>query len=1582
MVNITKSTDVKAQEKYLTTHQGKRCLVPVKKNLAGSYVVVKFAGNSEFSFVELKDIYFYENGSRYTLEEYLSPSLDKKTIEQHLTNVSNGDLFYNDKTKVESIFLSENNSFHRFDLNFDHPFWQEEFDEKNNAMVARVCSNYSADGNDYHIGDTFELEKIATSYSVQTPFTTQILVGTSDSKTKTVHMIKVQNFELAEAGDRARLTLKDDSKQIFAKLENISVDGKPVDDLSTCVGKSVTVKLDDGSEVETEPLTLLEASAIWQAKMVYQGVVDNQHAMEENSFVFTKDGRYLKESETVKPIRYNFTTDENKCTAFLARIETASGIVEVVVSKYYIEKATKSNGEVKIQGYTISKDKLFMLAETGSPYPDVVQTTSGNSPVEQCTVLKKFNEATTRYQEDAENREELMKTASDGFVESYKRGEYKIDHIWEEGKEQPTQLDQRRKRYLLSDSYTREDYAETTREYQTASTEDVTVKIVNGKAVMVKGGPKYSAGKGCASDYKTLGSIVGNSLAGLCSLPGILVCVACPPLVAVAGAAAVLSVPAIPIKNLIQKAISNRVATKGLTSKVELERNETEKEIYAELEHLKSETVSAIAKHEATTDALLARYDNIYNRILEMSETEYGTRFVMENGVGKVNSDNAEQAQKFIKDFNKQLSTQKSLEGRKTKLESKLKKLDAKLESLRNKGKDTATVEEDRNQCAVELYSVDSELTETKSNIDAMQNGTYGQTSTKEVSPKKAKLEANAENTKSLMLTKIIWSNDKQAIIDKYLDYQESLGIDVSALDMAEVESKLSDCIENLDYELTTNIANNEIHSGLFTYSANRRKFYVSFDTNKITENFSYGEYVDQLSVGSRPDLETISEMMPFLKKILEENKTARQFGTGVDEIEDETIEDTEKTLDEIFEEIKQYLAEIERLKSELKEAKDENNNDKEEYVEELRRYLSEIERLEKELQEAKDEIRDDKVKDPEEIKQILSEIERFRIELEETKKEIAKLTARLSKVQDEEKNYEEIGQYLAEIERLRSELQEAKNGIGDDKGKDPEEIKLYLAMIERLEKELKEAKDEIRDDKEKGAEDIKRYLSEIERLKKELQEAKNEIRDGKAKDPGEIKQYLSRIEQLKSELQQAKDEIAKLTERLRKVQDDEKKSTPEEHDGDGIDEDKEKDLEELRQHLAMMASLKKELQETKDEITKSTSSKVQDDEKESTPEEHDGDANGDGEEKNDEAQQQSLAEIERLRTELDETKREIAKLTKRLEQTQSEDKESSSEEESKPVAEKNEIDLATAKIFLQIIVEMGKDKQVSHESEIQTLLSRLERLEKAVYGKEIPASVETDLQKSISQLGQSMLKLQQSLVDHQKQHTEQDKKEAKKEQATTKEKTASTSSKKSADELETFVKDNKKLSLKEENISVLCQVVDEIEKLEQEYKSATDLNEKNKLAKKLKTLTKYAKDNLTVFEQAIDQPEYATHSSKIVDKTQRFDKFLHSQLYSDMNTKLSVKSLEKLLKMIDQVSSLDAMYYGPDEDIPYDIQDQIKALDDQIVVQFKMLQTAMKSDNEKYQKYATKITEAERKYKDHLMELSRQNKQKISITI
>ena len=469
------------------------------------------------------------------------------------------------------------------------------------------------------------------------------------------------------------------------KIENFK------ENRNNLIGQSIFVKLANGSIFRTEPLTYEQVYKTYSKHETMKITEDESAILEDGTYLKLKDGRYVKENETVRPICYEFVS-EDAFDAYMVKLDspTADGKASVIVDKSTFAK----KAEVVVDGTTLKLENAFKIKETSKAMKDadVIRTTSGYNKIEQCVLLSepKYNAAgeveTTPLSD--EEKEKVIKSAKSQFESSYKEGDYELDRVVDD-KGNLVELDKQKQRYRYTNVTKMKDYGN--KDYALLRSGNIKYDASKGKLV---GGPKFETAKYIKSTCKRIGTITTDAFSAMFSKGGILAAFLLAqilvsgllPQILVAGAVALAGAAVLtPIIFGIIGAIKNRYQKFKLNTNKH--RKKLKKEIIDDLEDVLKDTKTA-DKANLTERNLLNKFETIDNKIMSLCATKRISSFRMVNGVGHVNRTNAALYTDFRKDMTAREKELKRLRNAVRKDPSLQATLDAKQSQYEQKIRD------------------------------------------------------------------------------------------------------------------------------------------------------------------------------------------------------------------------------------------------------------------------------------------------------------------------------------------------------------------------------------------------------------------------------------------------------------------------------------------------------------------------------------------------------------------------------------------------------------------------------------------------------------------------------------------------------------------------------------------------------------------------------------------------------------------------------------------------------------------------------------------------------------------------------
>lgn len=635
----------------------------------------------EWTFIRQNDVYYFDGAEKKT---YLDAVKEGKDI--------SGIKFFTAEDKEISSLYTE------YEYKFGKIIKKEVLDLKK-----RTRSIVSID--DAGKETTEKSEEVNPTYSELGFEKVEVDDETKPGKKKTVSKIKSKNYSASAVSDTNKndpkwyvaVTVKNafNSHTMMAKLSDVvDEDGKEIKDFTKMIGKKVKIKVGDLIVATSEPLTFEQANLRYETLKTYQEVATKPN---ENTCLRLTDGSYVNELDSVQPKAFKVADPaETNFDKYLVQQTREDGKkIYVVVDKDYFEKHSSARG---LDPSTCKK--LVACAYTDANC-DVIQTTSEDDEIELCSIVRKIPGI------DLEVQDKL--DAYKGFKTAYAEGKYYVNSIYIDGVEHT--IENGRRRYEYTDVSYHEDYAENLHQYRSMSTKDT--KIVNGK---MKGGAKYDVEKGMINAYKTWGKAL---LAGITVVPmaGLFGLVAAP-IVTAYGVAVLAAGPAIPlvtagiglVKNGHLDRLLNRVTK--FKDKTEYNRKHQVSDITKRI------SVLFEIQNDLNPKQFEDEYSRIMNDILMLSATTSNNVFVVEDGVAKVNSNNANIANEYIKKFNANKKKLDACSKKLNKLKAKGKAVPVKLQEQY----DELVGEKEKlmNTKVGNSYAVNSNMEQLKTNVAAL----------------------------------------------------------------------------------------------------------------------------------------------------------------------------------------------------------------------------------------------------------------------------------------------------------------------------------------------------------------------------------------------------------------------------------------------------------------------------------------------------------------------------------------------------------------------------------------------------------------------------------------------------------------------------------------------------------------------------------------------------------------------------------------------------------------------------------------------------------------------------------------------
>ncbi len=633
------------------------------------YVYLKIAGKSEMEFVPLKEIGFYEGMNFKTLKSSTQLQSLKEDTVLYLTPK------YNNAT-VEKIYTGATYVFTEIKKDADGKPLVSTIDPTKEGLIDLEGEGDNISFVSRKLGDFISAEYTrpeeidalpsgATRAQRRAQKEQIARVSEVDSRRYVVNTENVGDYIMVNPADTG-----EDRMVPISAIRKLDSMGKPTDesvnfeDLQDLIGKSVYVDVDGG--FKTKELTAQNVLISYDLPQTLQPSTATTDRKSENAYLQLSDGSMEKEHEVVKPKAYRYARkSETNFDVFVVTTQLPTGEKkDVLVDKDAFNTSSVVN--LKFGGSTIEVKRADALpaVRCALKEADVIQTTSDNAMVEDCKVI---GEKGKKAAEDARNA--AIAEVMDAFLESYKEGKYATDNLVEVRGKLTELADQRGSdycRFVVKDFLSRPDYGSRLTEY--AHLKNVPLKWDGDKLI---GGPKYDIKGALAKDYSNFGVLAFNALAFSVGYGGIFAAMISPWILGGAAIALAASAVAIPIFRLIRKAIIEHKKYK-YKDKVTVQRKQTKKEIFKELETLLGDTKdlkldgASTEEKERYKRMFLTRFKSIEDMALTLGATAPTTEFKVRKGEAtEINEDNAYLFSEYKTDMQSRAKVVKKLRKKK-----------------------------------------------------------------------------------------------------------------------------------------------------------------------------------------------------------------------------------------------------------------------------------------------------------------------------------------------------------------------------------------------------------------------------------------------------------------------------------------------------------------------------------------------------------------------------------------------------------------------------------------------------------------------------------------------------------------------------------------------------------------------------------------------------------------------------------------------------------------------------------------------------------------------------------------------------
>jgi len=649
-----------------------------------TFLLVKFVGSSKQEFVKKSDIFYIEGASTNWIYNN-GKSIKFKSLEGKNLQVGN--------RVIETLYTEKEYSFGEYqkfetlnakDLQRESyeiikDFKPDEIEKQIKAGKIKKEDVKELDGVHYIKTSVTKDDKY---YTEQTHKVLTVPDPKKPGKTKEEAYYAVKVYEVNGNGNYIQLKVKGGNKVEMIDVSTLCDEaGNPIkkSDIKNYVGKTIKIKTESGIVLETENLTFEQANYLYTKHYNYEPSVSKEDFMADNSYLQTKTGEFVEETK-VRPIGFKFIDNDkkDKAEAFLIKIETAEGVLDKIVKAEDYEQVSKK--------YKVTE--AYGLKGCAFDESHVVQNTTnaknGKGKIEECTVLKNYNAEKNIYEDlKEEDLKSLKETLFQKFQEAYANGQYNIDHVYVDGKR--IELDERLKRFILTDEHLMKDYAADTLRYTGLGKSSIKYVSKDGKLGKFEGNTKLKFGKTVKKAYgiwaKSLVYYLGFSL----TWAGMLAALAAPAVMAAAGVAIIAAPVLIPIVTGVACWFAN-LTRRPFKDKTKFNRKKWGKDVEKELAAINENMKDTDMSLGYSKDAFLAKMARIKSDILASSKSTIGSGFKVLDGEIVVDSENVNDVMKFRKVHKKDLKNLKKNKSEVERAKKKYEKLYKPFKAQEEKG--------------------------------------------------------------------------------------------------------------------------------------------------------------------------------------------------------------------------------------------------------------------------------------------------------------------------------------------------------------------------------------------------------------------------------------------------------------------------------------------------------------------------------------------------------------------------------------------------------------------------------------------------------------------------------------------------------------------------------------------------------------------------------------------------------------------------------------------------------------------------------------------------------------------------------
>lgn len=593
-----------------TSFVGLNRLLEQKSEESGKFVYLNINGN--WQFVNRSAVGYYDGATFKNLSKvkqsdlnsilardlYLSEEYDNKPVKEIVANYYSLD-YVRDAANhpVMDSISADGLRIKKYAVN-----------QYGNGFVGKV----GADGKFRYTVNVLQREKMFneqefTMMEERALMETKIYQAVANQKGEYIRLnVKGQSEPIAVCvkGDNSQLWLPDESGRPSVKID-YSDEQQRVKIINSIIGKELLIKMPDGSQdkfLRTMPITTQQATLTYDTEKIMHRTSFAGDVMANNAYLRLGNGKYVKESEFVRPIAYKYARgDDSEFDAYLCYVSDNSGNIKTII-------VPKSVTAGRYGGYSITPDNMVRIKKSLNPLKecDVIQTTNNGEKVEQCVTLTNRPVETKKSlkAEPKQEAEGYLQNAIEQFRAEYARGRYAIDNnkvimpikqgkktVYQEFDIETSSDGKFPVRYVYTDKLYTDDTTHENYKYKYLENRAAQIDEKTGK---LKYGPKINTGKAIKNFYKGYGKLGLESAAAFFAGGGLLALLGAPILVAAAAGTYVAAGVAAPIYYAIKGAV---LKFKNFADKVKTNRNNVKNKLNNQMQALYQQVSNKIAEN-------------------------------------------------------------------------------------------------------------------------------------------------------------------------------------------------------------------------------------------------------------------------------------------------------------------------------------------------------------------------------------------------------------------------------------------------------------------------------------------------------------------------------------------------------------------------------------------------------------------------------------------------------------------------------------------------------------------------------------------------------------------------------------------------------------------------------------------------------------------------------------------------------------------------------------------------------------------------------------------------------------------------